>query len=460
MQIKRRDAQYAERRRARWKRSLCTLSLPALAFALACATSLATAQTKATKAPARSQKAASAKTDPNQELLNQADTALAKEDFAAAIAALEKYTTARPEEAFGFFQLAYAHTGAKNWERARENYTKAIALDPKMGAAHLNLGLIILDQGEAKDAVAPLRRAAELLPERAQVKFVLGTALEKSGEVAPAIATYRAAITQDAKNPEYHLALGRALLNSGQHVEAQPAFEAALKLRPDAAAARLGLAQSLLAQSKWDAAAAELESYLRLVPDDAPSRQQRAHALLESGAPEKAIEELDRMEARGTPTLESQKLRAQALLQLKRIDEAAALLAKISAAEPANAEFHALLGRLYLEKRDYAAAEKSLLAALRINSQHLDAIRDLASTYYLAENYPAALRVQDALAKRETPNAFFWFVRATCFDKLGMKPQALESYEKFVAMDQGRTEKQDFQARQRIRAIKRELEKK
>jgi len=431
------------------------LSAIALLFAL----QPCLAQTKS-KAPGKSAKSTTQKTDPFQVLLNQADEALAKEDFASAIAALGKYTAGRPEEAYGYFQLGYAHSGQKNWELARLAYAKAISLDPKMGAAHLNLGLVLLENGPVKEAIEPLRKAAELLPDRAQIKFLLGTALERDGQIEPALASYRAAIAQDGKDPAYHLALGRTLLNWDKHADAQKAFEAALALRPDAAAARLGLAQTLLAQEKWERAAAELESYLRAVPEDATSRVQRAHALLQLGASESALAELDRAEASSAPSPASQKLKIAALLALKRFDEATAALEKAVAAEPGNAEYQAKLGRLLLGKRDFAAAEKSLLVALRLQPQMLDALRDLAATYYLAENYPAALQVQDAILKREPATAYFWFVRATCFDKLGAKPQALEAYEKFVAMDQGRSDKQDFQARERMKVIRKELERK
>jgi len=417
------------------------------------------AQSKAPKPPPKTAKSAPQKTDPFQLLLNQADEALAKEDFPAAIAALEKYSAGRPEEAYGFFQLAYAHTGAKHWDLARTAYARAISLDPKMGAAYLNLGLIVLDTGAPKDAIEPLRKAAELLPERAQVKYLLGTALERDGQTEPALASYRAAIAQDGKDPTFHLALGRALLNAGKAGPAQTSFKAALALRPDVAGARLGLAQCLLAQEKWEPAAAELENYLRSVPEDTASRLQRAHALLQMDAAEPALAELDRADTSSAPSPASQRMRVEALLILKRFDDAAILLPKVIALAPEDAELHAKLGRLYLGQRNFTAAEQSLVAALRLQPQMLEAMRDLASTYYLGENYPAALRTQDSILKRETPNAFFWFVRATCFDKLGWKPQALETYEKFLALDQGHSDKQDFQARERIKVIRRELER-
>ncbi|MBI1738812.1 MAG: tetratricopeptide repeat protein, partial [Acidobacteria bacterium] len=109
--------------------------------------------------------------------------------------------------------------------------------------------------------------------------------------------------------------------------------------------------------------------------------------------------------------------------------------------------------------RDFPSAERELLEALRLDPKLTDAVRDLAAVYYLGEKFEAALRVQDELARRETPNAGWWFIRATCYDKLHKLPEAIAAYEKFLALDEGRSDKQGFQARQRIRILKRELER-
>lgn len=153
------------------------------------------------------------------------------------------------------------------------------------------------------------------------------------------------------------------------------------------------------------------------------------------------------------------KLRAEVLVHLEKIPEAIEVLEKAAKIAPQDAELRAKLGRLWLEKRDFPAAERELLGALRLNPGLTDAVRDLVAVYYLGEKYEAALRVQDELARRETPNAGWWFIRATCYDKLRKLPEAIAAYEKFLSLDEGRSDKQGFQARQRIRILKLELER-
>jgi len=66
--------------------------------------------------------------------------------------------------------------GSTQVEEASAAYAKAIELDPKMAAAHLNLGLVLLERDPAA-AVPPLEKAAELLPSQARPRLFLGAAL-------------------------------------------------------------------------------------------------------------------------------------------------------------------------------------------------------------------------------------------------------------------------------------------
>ena len=63
----------------------------------------------------------------------------------------------------------------------------------------------------------------------------------------------------------------------------------------------------------------------------------------------------------------------------------------------------------------------------------------------------------DRLAKLETPKPASWFVRAICYDKLSRKPEAIEAYQNFLNLDNGRNETQDFQARRRVYTLQSEM---
>jgi len=420
-------------------------------------------QAQAPKSPPRKNQGQTTRTrrpNPLQEHLDRAEKAIAEQQYAIAVEALEQFVKEQPGDAYAHFQLGYAHTGLKDWSKAIAAYRRAAALQPDMAAAHLNLGLILYEHESPQASVAPLRRAAELLANEARPHFLLATALERSGNIAEAITEYRAANALDPKDADTQLALGRALLNSGKHTEAEAAFRRTLALDESKLAARVGLAQALLAQQKSPQAATELESYLAAKPDDPNAWLQLAALRIEAEAYDAALHAIDRAEAANCLSSESLRLRADVYLRQKKLDDAIAVLRALLQQEPNEPGLHARLGRLFLEKRDFPAAERELLTALQLDPTQLDALRDLVSVYYLGEKHDAALRMMDRLAEREPPTAFSWFIRATCYDKLLRKAEAVTAYEKFLDLDQGRSQNQGIQARARIRILKRDLENK
>ncbi len=432
-------------------------AIAALFFCLSF-TAGAGAQTKAKPAPARPRQTEQ-RADPLAALLQQADSAIDKKDYAAAVQALASYLAQRPDDPAAHFQLGYAYSGLERWDEAKSEYVRAIALNPKLAEAHLNLGLLLLERNPSA-AIEPFQHAAELLPSQARPRFLLGLACERSGSVVAAIEQYQSAEKLDAKNFDVRFALGRSLLRAGRASEAETQFREALELRSDYAPAHLGLANSLQAQKKLEPAADELAAYLLFKPDDREARLERASILADLGRHDQAMEELERSDAGAWASLESWKLRAEIYLRQKRWDQAAETLQKALQSAPQDAELHARLGRIWLEKRDFVPAERELLRALQINPNWTDALRDLVAVNYLAGNYPAALDGLDRLGKREELGPGSWFIRATCYDKLDRKPEALAAYEKFLALDQRRNENQEWQAQQRIKLLTRELQQK
>ena len=396
--------------------------------------------------------------EPAESLAVQAEQAIEKKEFERAAELLRRYLAGHPNDSVAHFQLGYAATALRHKAEARAAYEKAAELDPKLAAAHLNLGLLLLDD-QPSAAVEPLRRAAELQPGRAQPRFLLGRALERSGKLTEAIAAYQSAAEIAPDNFDTRFALARAQLASGAATDAEANFRRALELRADFAPARAGRAESLIAQGKLEPAATELEAYLAAQPEDAESRVQLASLYFDLGRYDAALAQLEKVPAAPASAARVENLRGEALVKLRRMNDAAAAFTRAAQAAPHDAAVHARLGRVLLELRDFPAAERALQAALALDANLLDAWRDLTSVYYLAEKHAEALRALELLGQRETLLPGSWFIRATCYDKLGRKPEALAAYEKFLALDQGRSETQNFQARQRVRVLSRELKR-
>jgi len=396
--------------------------------------------------------------NPLNDLLEEAQAALDKNDYNAAIPPLQKFIDEKPDVAFAHFQLGYAYTALKRKEEARTEYEKCVALDPKMSEAQLNLGILLLDE-DAAGAVGPLRKAVELLPSESRPRYLLGLAEERSGDLKGAAESFEGASRLDPKDGESLMELGRIYVKSNRPAEAEAKFRAALGLNPKSPEALQGLALSLVAQKKPGAADA-YRDYLAVQPQDNAARRRLVHLLVEQEQFDAALAELDKSAAGQTPAVENLKLRADIEIGQRKPDAAIATLKEAIALAPNDAPLRGGLGRTYLQTRDFADAEKELKAALVLDRNNLTYWKDLSSTYYLAGKWQETLAVLDVIAKAETPGAGPWFIRALCYDKLNQVRPALDAYRKFLELDENKNPDQVWQATQRIHVLEKMAEKK
>ena len=409
-------------------------------------------------APKTSQPATQKLRNPLNDLLDEAQAALDKNDYEAAIPPLQKFIAEKPDVAFAHFQLAYAYTALKRPDDARQEYERSIALDPKMAEAQLNLGVLLLERQPAA-AVAALRRAVELLPSESRPRYLLGLAQERSGDFSGAAESFAGATRLDPKDLASLTRLGQVLLRLGKSADAEGKFRAALELRPNSPEALQGLAQSLDQQKKPQAVDA-YRNYLAAEPDDKAARLRLVHLLVEQQKYDEAVAENAKDNAGQPATVDDLKLRADIEINQKKLDEAITTLRRAIALAPNDAQLHGGLGRIYLEKRQFADAEKELKAALELDRNNLAYRKDLSSTYYLAGNCQAALAALDVIGKAEAGGAGTWFIRALCYDKLNQVQPALDAYRKFLELDENKNPDQVWQANQRIHVLEKVAEKK
>ncbi len=431
-----------------------SISIAAILICSAILSARCDAQT-ATRPPlSPAQKAAS---DPR---VYQAQQEVEKKNYAHAVELLTGFLKDYPNDPTAHFQLGYVYGILKRADDSIAEYRRAAELKPDFAEAQMNLGLSLLDAKDFAGAAAALQRAAELMPGQARPRYLAGLALERSGNIPEAIAQYELAAQLDVNNFDIYFHWGISLLRADRAEDAEKRLRQAVALRGDNDAAHSALVDSLLRQKKTDAAITELRASLERNGGDAAARFKLATALYDLGKPADALAELDRADTNAAPSAERSKLRASILISQKDWDGAARALAIAVAATPDDAGLHAEYGRILLQQRDFPAAERELRRALTLDGKQTDALRNLASTEYLAGNCEGTLQLLDILAKRETPLPIVLFVRATCYDKLQRKPEAVEAYRKFLDADKGQSDKEEFQASERLKVLQKELTKK
>ncbi len=171
----------------------------------------------------------------------------------------------------------------RNWDRAKQEYLKALGLksdtpdvhyglatvyfqlgeltsaahhfkevtrlDPKRAGAYVNLGAVLNLLTQYDEAVAILRKGISLDPKRTEGYYNLGLVHKRKGQLDLAVQAYREAIRLNPRLGDAHLNLANVYLEKNLPRQAIPHYEQALQVRPGwpKALDGLALAQAALA---------------------------------------------------------------------------------------------------------------------------------------------------------------------------------------------------------------------
>jgi protein O-GlcNAc transferase len=167
--------------------------------------------------------------------------------------------------------------------RARNNFLRAIRLQPDSVQLHLALGQSFFFQRkpDLAKAIQAFRRAIELCPDWAEAYCWLGFAQQKNGKLRPAVVSFRRAIRLNPDDTRSWISLGVCLTRLRNYKEAITALRKGIALKPHYAApsAHLFLADALRRHGKLSAARKEWQLIQTMpsgYPDyDHPAREAR-----------------------------------------------------------------------------------------------------------------------------------------------------------------------------------------
>lgn len=377
---------------------------------------------------------------------------------------------------------------AQKYDAAVELFTKAVAQDPKDYGARFNLALAYSFLGKFAESIPEYKAVLELKPGLYEAELNLGISLFRAKDAAGAAVQLKAAAEQKPKEfrPVFYLA--EALLDTGALAGAEQAYATAAALKPDSAEAEWGWAQTLLREKKLADAephfrkAASLnpkyKSYLlelaslleadhqtekalvlyREFPDDPAAREHLGALLLSSGDPALAVASLEAAVAK-SPTAPNRVALAQAYLMTKQDDKALAITAQLVAAEPQAYDVRMFAGKLLLNLHKIGAAANQFAAATKIKPDSVEAWRELSAALVINQNYPEGIAALDRLRALGVETSGQLFFRALSYDHLHQLKDALAAYNKFLETSQGKNPDEEFKARQRVRIIQHELDK-
>ncbi len=377
---------------------------------------------------------------------------------------------------------------SEKYDLAAQYFTQAVQSDPKDYASQFNLAFANTMLGKDAEAIAGYRRVLELKPGLFEAQLNLGRVLLRTKQPAEAASFLDQAAAQRPKEFAPRLYLSDALFDSGEFQKSEESYKAALELNPKSAAAELGLGRAQARQNRLDDAeahfrrAAELDGALKPAllelaeldekagrtaqavaiyqqfPENAGARERAGQLLVEAGQAAEAIPQLE-WAVQHSPTAANRLALAQAYRKTHQPEKELALLAEAVQAEPANMDLRMAYGRELRDQRRFADAARQFATVAQAQPESVPAWNELAAMLVSLENYPQALAALDRIRALGGETGGHHYLRALVLDRTRDLKGALASYEQFLATSQGKNPNEEFKARQRIKILKRELDK-
>jgi len=179
-------------------------------------------------------------------LLHRAELLAEDLQYTEAVPLLEQAIAKEPDMPIAYLQLGTALTILRKHEKALPVLRKAVDLRPDLGPPRYQLGSALFETGDFAGAAFQFEAAVTRFPDWAEAHFFLATCYGRTGRMPDAIREYRRVIELRPNHYGAHLLLGRSLPLAGNSEAAVPKLERAAELQPTSPEPHVFLADAYL----------------------------------------------------------------------------------------------------------------------------------------------------------------------------------------------------------------------
>ena len=227
-------------------------------------------------------------------LAQLADFLTARNESAQALAHVQQYVAANPNDANGHVILGALNFQLKNHDISQSEFERAIQIDPNNIQAYLRLGKVFEEQGQSELAIARYQKALDLQPKFAPLATMIGNLYLDNGDMESARKYYAQALASD---PNFAVAMANTAWVDAQEGKdldvALGMAEKAKSLEPDVPTITDTLAWVMYKRGNYANAVPLLQECVQKSPDSAQFHYHFGMTLLASGQKAKGKEQLE-----------------------------------------------------------------------------------------------------------------------------------------------------------------------
>ena len=197
-----------------------------------------------------------------------------------------------PDSAYkAFCNRGKAFADSGNYQKAMEDYEKAIKLNPFRPWAYVNRGIINKKLGNYQKAIEDYNMAIMIMPKYKTAYITRGTVHEASGNYQKAIEDYDMAIKSDPKDADAYYNRGISYGSLGNYQQALTDFTTAIKLNPRYATAYNNRGVFYSVSGNYRQSIEDFNSAIKLQPGYAEAYYNRGISYKNIGSYQKAIQD-------------------------------------------------------------------------------------------------------------------------------------------------------------------------
>lgn len=323
------------------------------------------------------------------------------EKFQDALNAIEELIVENPNDALLFNIRGACFAGLNQINLAKENYEKAIAINPEYSKAHFNLAGVFHELEEYDASISSYQKTLLIEPDYAEAHNNLGNVLREVSEIESAIESYKKAINIKPNYVEAHYSLGTSFQEIGKLNDTVRCFEQVIELRPNLTGTLNNLGNILRVLGRPDEAILNYKKAIKIDPNF-------VEVYFNLGT---TFQELDQLE------------------------NAVKFYKKAIEIKPNYPEAHNNLGVTFKDLKDFDSAIESYQSAIRIKSDYAEAhnnigivFKELGQLDNAVRSHKTALKIIPEYAEAHN-NLGIILIENKQLDK------AIERFEKSIAAD-------------------------
>jgi putative PEP-CTERM system TPR-repeat lipoprotein len=310
-----------------------------------------------------------------------------------------------PKNLVAYLYLATIYAQEKKYDLAQKAYQRMLEIDPDNIIGIYYYAKTLTQMNRPAEAEALYQKITTLRPAFEAAWLGLAALYESQKKYDEAIGVYRRYLEMNPARIGFRVKIAELLIKANKEAEAEKEFQDVLKIDPANQEVRTALGLLYYDLRRFDAAAAQFAALLETAPADDKLRYLLANALEQKGDLQKALAAYRRISPAFELYANAQVHAAMIFKKEGRLTDAIEVMTQAIDKKNDQDVLYLYLSSLYEEKKDLAAAEKTVVEGIRRFPRNTDLHYVLGTILEKANRFEESIKSMEKVLELDPQNA-------------------------------------------------------